>query len=900
MLPSVTIEWTRLQQARELQVPWRKWGPYLSERQWGTVREDTSLGDAWQGFTHDQARSRAYHWGEDGIAGICDEQMRLCFALAFWNGHDPIMKERLFGLANGEGNHGEDVKEYYYYLDNLPTHAYMRMLYKYPQAAYPYAELVHRNRERSRLDLEYELLDTGVFDEDRYFDIFVEYAKESPEDILIRITVENRGPENAPLHVLPHLWFRNTWWRNPTAPRPLLERASIHEMPVVTAKHADLGTRYLWCEGARDLLFTDNETNTEHLVGQPNGSAFVKDGINDYLVQGKLDAVDLAGHGTKCAAHYDLLVPAKGKVAVRLYFGPSASADHWARFDSIMSARRREADEFYAALLPKGIAPDAALIVRQAFSGMLWSKQTYLYDATVWISERTPIAQRGARTIRNREWFHMLASDVISMPDKWEYPWFAAWDLAFQAVALAFVDPDFAASQIELLLRERYTHANGQLPAYEWNFGDVNPPVHAWATLFIYRLQRVARGEQALRLLRRSFHKLLLNFTWWVNRKDQNGRNVFEGGFLGLDNIGVFDRSAPLPAGGYLEQADGNGWMALFAQNMLEMAIELALHDADYEELAIKFYEHFVWIAAAMDRVGDHNDEMWDEADGFFYDVLRFPVGTGARLKVRSLVGLIPLCANTVYPEEVLRKLPRFVERVRWFNRERRDLFHNIHQPDNAGLNGRRLLSVLDERKLRLVLRRMLDSSEFLSDYGIRSLSAYHRDHPYVFRNGTDEYQVAYRPAESDSGMFGGNSNWRGPIWFPTNMLLIRALLQLYSFYGDQFRVECPTGSGQFMTLFEVAKDIGRRLTNIFLRDPEGHRALNGGVRRLQEDPHWRDLIPFYEYFHGDNGAGIGASHQTGWTGLVAPLLIMQCELTPEDGRRDFGLIFQRLASRCG
>ncbi|HEU4624497.1 MAG TPA: hypothetical protein VFS52_07040 [Steroidobacteraceae bacterium] len=895
----MTVEWTRLQQTRELQVPWRKWGPYLSERQWGTVREDMSLANAWEGFTHEQARSRAYHWGEDGIAGICDEQMRLCFALAFWNGRDPILKERMFGLANGEGNHGEDVKEYYYYLDNLPTHAYMRMLYKYPQAAYPYAELVHRNRERSRLDVEYELLDTGIFDEDRYFDIFIEYAKASPEDILIRVTVENRGSEDAPLHLLPHLWFRNTWWRNPQGPRPTLERVRAHEMPLVAARHAELGTRYLWCEGAKDVYFTDNETNTEHLIGQPNGSAFVKDGINDYLVQGKQHAIDPDGHGTKCAAHYDLLVPAKGKVAVRLYFGPSASADHWTRFDTVMSARRRDTDEFYAAVLPKSLAPDAALIARQAFSSLLWSKQTYVYDASAWISERAPIARRGARAIRNRNWFHMVASDVIAIPDKWEYPWFVAWELAFQAVALAFVDPDFAANQIELLLRERYTHANGQIPAYEWNFGDVNPPVHAWATLFIYRLLRVRQGEQALKMLRRCFHKLLLNFTWWVNRKDANGRSVFEGGFIGVDNIGVFDRSAPLPAGGYLEEADGAGWMAFFSQNMLDMAIELALHDPDYEELAIKFYEHFVWLAAAMDRVGEHNDEMWDEADGFYYDVLRFPIGAGARLKVRSLVGLMPLCANTVYPDEVLRKLPRFVERVSWFNRERRDLFHNIHQSETSGLHGRRLLSVLDERKLRLVLRRMLDPGEFLSDYGIRSLSAFHRNHPYVFRNGPDEYQVAYRAAESDLGMFGGNANWRGPIWFPINMLLIRALLQLYSFYGDPFRVECPTGSGQFMTLFEVAKEIARRLESIFVRDAEGRRAVNGAVRRLQDDPHWRDLIPFYEYFHGDDGTGIGASHYTGWTALVAPLLILQSDLSAEDARRDLGCLFQRLATRC-
>ncbi len=899
--PRMSAERDRLRQARDLGVPWRKWGPYLSDRQWGTVREDQSpTGDAWLGFTHEEARSRAYRWGEDGIAGICDEEMRLCFALAFWNGRDAVLKERFFGLANGEGNHGEDVKEYYFYLDNVPSHAYMRMLYKYPQAAFPYADLVHANRERGRLDLEYELLDTGIFDGDRYFDVFVEYAKESPEEILIRITLDNRGPEPARLQVLPHLWFRNTWWRTPHAARPKLEALRSHpaDALVVAASHLDLGARYLMCEHAKELLFTDNETNTDRLLGEPNASAFVKDGINEYIVHGDPFAVDQRGQGTKAAAHYDLTIPARSRRVIRLRLG-AATDSSFEGFDTTFNTRKREADDFYGSLTPAGASADVALVIRQAFAGLLWGKQTYHYDVRAWLTESNGRRPGNGGTIRNRDWFHLVASDVISMPDKWEYPWFAAWDLAFHTIALAFVDPDFASDQLDLLLRERYAHPNGQIPAYEWNFGDVNPPVHAWAALFVYRLQRVSQGERALKTLQRSFHKLLLNFTWWVNRKDRTGRNVFEGGFLGLDNIGVFDRSAPLPAGGYLEEADGTGWMALFSQNMLEMALELAIHDPVYEELAIKFYEHFVWIAAAMDRVGDHSDEMWDEEDGFVYDVLRFPGGNGARLKVRSMVGLIPLCANTVYPEEVFKKLPRFVERVRWYHRERRDLFQNISQPDRRGVGGRRLLSVLDERKLRLVLQRLLDPEEFFGDYGIRSLSRHHRDHPYVFRAGVDQYEVAYRPAESDSGMFGGNSNWRGPVWFPVNVLLIRALLQLYGFYGDTFRIECPTGSGKFMTLFEVSNEITRRLAAIFLRDAAGRRPVYGGTQRFQEDPHWRDLILFYEYFHGDNGAGLGASHQTGWTALIAPLLILHGTLSADDVLSDLSCIFQDLARRA-
>jgi hypothetical protein len=870
------------------------------------VREDyTSGGDAWFGFTHDQARSRAYRWGEDGIGGLCDEHMRLCFALAFWNGRDPILKERLFGLANGEGNHGEDVKEYYFYLDNLPTHSYMSLLYKYPQAEFPYRDLVHVNRQRTRQEFEYELIDTGIFDDERYFDIRVEYAKRTAEDILIRVTAHNRGPETARLHVLPHLWFRNTWWRDPGAHRPSLRAWQGPGAWTVVARHSELGIRALRCHQAAGVLFTDNETNTQRLYGQPNAEPFVKDGINEYIVRGARHAADSEGPGTKCAARYVLEIPRGGSLAVRLRLFPDADGGRGsgpdletAEFDALVESRRREADEFYAALTPGRCDPEQQLIVRQAFAGLLWNKQSYLYDVGAWLGEH---ASGGGEkgSCRNSSWFHLCAADVISMPDKWEYPWFASWDLAFHTIALAFVDPDYADRQLALLLRGRYAHPNGQIPAYEWNFGDVNPPVHAWAALFMYRLQSQLEGVDALSGLKRSFHALLLNFTWWVNRKDRTGRNVFEGGFLGLDNIAIFDRSAAAPGGGYVEESDGTGWMTLFTQNMLEMALELALHDPVYEELAIKFYEHFVWIASAMDKVGG-NDGMWDEADGFFYDVLRFPSGAGMRLKVRSVVGLVPLCAVSVYSGEVARKLPRFAERALWFNRERPGLLAHINHPERAGICGRHMLSVLDERKLRRVLAHVLDPAEFLSDFGIRSLSKAHYDNPYVLRLGGDEYSVAYRPAESDSGLFGGNSNWRGPVWFPVNILLLRALLELYSYYGDDFRVECPTGSGNQLTLFEVCQFLARRLIAIFTPGADGRRPVFGGVTRFAEDPNWRDLVLFYEYFHGENGAGIGASHQTGWTALVAPLVLLLADLDAAEARTDLGAVFRKLAQRLG
>ncbi|MGI6417201.1 MAG: MGH1-like glycoside hydrolase domain-containing protein [Thermoguttaceae bacterium] len=890
----MNAEQMRLEETREQVIPWRKWGPYLSERQWGTVREDYSEGgDAWNYFTHDQARSRAYRWGEDGLAGISDDKQRLCFALALWNGKDPILKERLFGLTNSESNHGEDVKEYYFYLDSTPTHSYMKYLYKYPQSAFPYANLVETSRRRGRNEFEYELIDTGAFNENRYFDVFVEYAKEAPEDILVQITVHNRGPEAAELDVLPTLWFRNQWSWHASAERPaLFQTDGTPGRSVVKAVDPLLGQRYLYCEGGAPLLFTENETNTQRIFGVANRSPYVKDSINDYVVGGQAAAVNPEKKGTKVAAHYRLSVAAGECRTIRLRLSdvaPDALAQTngkeplGSHFDEVLEARRREADEFYAALTPPSLSADQANVMRQALAGMLWSKQFYHYDLDKWLEERgsDPFKATRKAAPRNDHWHHMYNGDVISMPDKWEYPWYAAWDLAFHVLALTLVDPDFGKKQLKLMLKERYMHPNGQIPAYEWNFGDVNPPVHAWSTIFTYRLEKALRGEGDTEWLKSSFQKLLLNFTWWVNRKDRSGRNVFEGGFLGLDNIGVFDRSAPLPTGGYLEQADGTAWMALFCQNMLEIAAELAMTDADYGEMALKFSEHFLWIASAMMHLGQDTG-MWDEEDGFFYDVLRLPSGQAQRLKVRSMVGLLPLCAATVYDGSVMAKYPELAERFQAFLDARPEIFAAIHDPRKTGVAGRRLASILDESKLRRVLAKMLDENEFLSPYGLRSLSRFHAEHPYCIHVGGQEYRVAYLPAESDTGMFGGNSNWRGPIWMPVNVLIIRALIQYYAYYGDQFKVECPTGSGRQMTLYQVAEEISRRLANIFLKDENGRRPVYGGAGKFQDDPNWRDCLLFYEYFHGDNGAGLGASHQTGWTGVVARTLHLFATMTPE------------------
>jgi hypothetical protein len=884
----------RLKEAHNEKIPWRKWGPYLSERQWGTVREDYSEGgDAWNFFTYDQARSRAYRWGEDGIAGISDDKQHLCFALALWNGKDSILKERLFGLTNSEGNHGEDVKEYYFYLDSTPTHSYMKYLYKYPQAAYPYADLVEMNRRRSREEMEYELLDTGVFEGDRYFDVFVEYAKAGPEDIFVRITATNRGPDAAELHLLPTLWFRNDWsaWiaesnRAPSKPN-IKQIKALAGASAVAAAHPLLGEFVLSCEGDVPLLFTENETNHERLFGQKNESPYVKDGINDCVVQGNQRAVNPGKQGTKVAAHYRATVGAGQTQVIRLRLSKS-SADEKGRafgkqFDEVFAERLREADEFYKSVTPPSVSKDAANVMRQAIAGMLWSKQFFFFDGDNWLDEHNsnPL-HTGYRNARNSEWYHMLNEDIISMPDKWEYPWYAAWDLAFHTLPISIVDPDFAKEQMELMLRGRYLHPSGQMPAYEWNFSDVNPPVHAWATLFLHRTEQALRGEVDVDFLKSAFNKLLLNFTWWVNRKDRFGKNVFEGGFLGLDNIGVFDRSAQLPTGGHLEQADGTAWMALFSQNMLELAVELAVHDPVYQDMVFKFIEHFYYIAAAMNKPGP--DGMWDEEDGFYYDLLRLPDGSATRLKVRSMVGLLPLCATTVMEkwqrEHVPRAMAGFLERLCRIP----ELMEAIHPtgPGHFGVAERGMIALLNPERLRRILTKMLDENEFLGPYGIRSLSKFHEQHPYVFHVQGQEYRVGYLPAESNTGMFGGNSNWRGPIWMPVNALIIRALLNFYLYYGDNFKIECPTGSGKMMNLFEVSKEIADRLTRIFLRDELNRRPVHGGTDKFQTDPHWRDHILFYEYFHGDNGAGLGANHQTGWTGVVAKLIQLFGLLDPK------------------
>jgi len=888
MTMNSTAEGMRLDAARNEKAAWRKWGPYLSERQWGTVREDYSdNGDAWNYFSHEQSRSRAYRWGEDGLAGISDDKQQLCFALALWNGKDPILKERLFGLTNSEGNHGEDVKEYYFYIDSTPTHSFMKYLYKYPQPAFPYNDLVSGNRQRNREDLEYELLDTGVFKDDRYFDVFVEYAKETPEDILITITVWNRGPEAASLHVVPTLWFRDTWsWSQGTTRPELRQGPAIKGARVIEASHPQLDKRFLYCEGEPELLFTENETNTARLFGTPNRTPYVKDGINNYVVNGNTSAVNPTLTGTKAAAHYQATVGAGQSNVFRLRLTntapaalknvyASANGDPFGKhFDDVLRARLHEADDFYASITPPSITKDEAQVMRQALAGMLWSKQYYYFDGDKWLGEHNadPFSA-WSRDVRNKRWFHMVNDNVISMPDKWEYPWYAAWDLAFHTIALGLVDLDFAKQQLTLMLDSLYLHPSGQIPAYEWNFSDVNPPVHAWATLFLYNSEKMQRGQGDIEFLKNAFNKLLLNFTWWLNRKDRFGNNVFEGGFLGLDNIGVFDRSSPLPTGGTLEQADGTAWMALFSQNMAEIAFELAAHDSAFAPFVIKFVEHFAWIAAAINRPGQEG--LWDEEDGFYYDLLRLPNGTSTRLKVRSMVGLLPLCAITVVEkyqrENSLVALERFRDRVASMP----EVAASIHPtgPGHFGVEERGIVALVNPDKLRRILARMLDENEFLSPYGIRALSRYHAEHPYVFNVDGTEYRVDYLPAESNTGMFGGNSNWRGPIWMPVNGLIIRALLQFYLYYGDNFKVECPTRSGKMMNLFEVAREISRRLESIFLRDKQGHRPVYGGAEKFQADPYWRDYILFYEYFQGDNGAGLGASHQTGWTGTIARLI---------------------------
>ncbi|MGF1535640.1 MAG: glucosidase [Elainellaceae cyanobacterium] len=899
----MTPEHQRLDESRQRLVHWKHWGPYLSERQWGTVREDYSPhGSAWDYFPHDQARSRAYRWGEDGILGISDTHQQLCFAIALWNGEDPILKERLYGLTGPQGNHGEDVKEYYFYLDSTPTHSYMKGLYKYPQREFPYDDLLAENQRRGREGMEYELLDTGVFDENRYYDVLVEYAKDTVEDISIRITVTNRGPETHTLHLLPTLWFRNVWsWGHDTEKPRLKVASQCDRFTTLEATHYDVGTRWLHCDGTPPLLFTENETNFQRLFDTENGSPYVKDGINDYIVDANEKAINHNNLGTKVSPYYKLTLDAGAShtIYLRLTDREDLAEPLGDAVRDIFAARQAEADSFYRTITPDSVRGELENIQRQAFAGLMWTKQCYLYVIEDWLDgdpampEPPDLRDKG----RNSEWVHLHADDIISMPDKWEYPWFAAWDLAFHCLPIALIDPEFAKEQLDIMTREWYMHPNGQLPAYEWAFGDVNPPVHAWATWRVYKIAQKAAKEgvggasaekQNRQFLERVFQKLLLNFTWWVNRKDAQGNNVFEGGFLGLDNIGVFDRSAPLPTGGFIEQADGTSWMGMFCLNMLTIALELALENPVYEDMATKFFEHFLYIADAMNHVGGEGSQLWDEEDGFYYDVLNLPNGGKVPLKIRSMVGLIPLFAIAILEPETLEKLPNFKERLEWFIEHRPGLKVNVACMESKGQKARRLLALtylsphkyVESDRFRRVLSKMLDEDEFFGDYGIRSLSRYHAQHPYEFNVNGTTHRVAYEPAESSSGLFGGNSNWRGPVWFPVNYLLIESLQKFHFYAGDDYKVECPVGSGNWLTLWEVATEMSRRLIKIFTPDESGRRPTYGGIEALQFDPHWKDLVLFHEYFHGDNGAGIGAGHQTGWTALVAKLIQQYCEYT--------------------
>jgi hypothetical protein len=871
----MTIEQTRLHQDRNRTHQWKRWGPYLSERQWGTVREDYSPnGDSWDSFPHEHARSRAFRWGEDGLLGFCDRQCRLCFGLALWNGQDSILKERLFGLTGPEGNHGEDVKECYYYLDSTPTHSYAKALYKYPQAAFPYEHLVRENRNRGVHAPEFELEDTGIFDEGRYFDVFVEYAKAAPEDICIRVTVANRGPDNATLHLLPNLWFRNTWsWGSEVAPRPQLKLSGNNQ---VLASHSTLGEFVFAWEGDATPLFTENESNAQLLWDTANVTPFVKDAFHEAVVHDRTEAVNPENFGTKCAPHFVLSLAAGEQRVVQLrlvlakaapekLFGPT--------FDEVFRLRLIDAEEFHSSLNKVPLSPDAAAVSRQARAGLLWSKQYYHYVISEWLKgdpgQPSPPAER--QLGRNSSWTHFHANDLLSMPDKWEYPWFAAWDLAFHMIPMAELDPDFAKQQLSLLLREWYMHPNGQLAAYEFGFHDVNPPVHAWAAWRVYKMT-AARGERDRAFLESVFQKLLLNFTWWVNRKDSDGNNLFQGGFLGLDNIGVFDRSQGLPTGGHLLQSDGTAWMAFYSLTMLSMALELAKENSVYEDLASKFFEHYVSIAEAINSFGGNG--LWEEADGFYYDKLSLD-GRNIPLTTRSLVGLLPLIAVEVLEEEQIQKLPGFRKRMQWFMEHREELSQNMTLCRLCGHHEHRLLAIPSRERLERILRRMLDESEFLSPHGLRSLSRAHGEHPFVFREGSVEYRVDYVPGESNSYLFGGNSNWRGPVWFPINYLIIEALERYAHFHGPELTVEYPTGSGVMMTLDMVAAELSRRHGSLFLADADGNRPCHGGASRYANDPHWKELILFHEYFHGETGRGCGASHQTGWTTLVVRCLQM-------------------------
>ncbi len=882
---SMNTEEKRLYESNSRTKHWKRWGPYLSERAWGTVREDYSEdGSAWDYFPHDHARSRAYRWNEDGIAGISNRQQNVCFSVALWNERDPILKERLFGLTGSEGNHGEDVKELYYYLDSTPTHSYMKYLYKYPQGEFPYGQLIDTNRNKSKLEGEFELMDTGIFDDDKYFDVFVEYAKADVDDILIKVTVANRGNDDAPLNVLPTVWLRNDWaWKGRKATGEL--RAI--DSNVIGIECDSLAAKSLFFDGSPELLFTDNETNNERLFGTANPSPFVKDGINDYVVNGKIEAVNPDKTGTKASANYKIVIPARSEVTLRMRLtdqqferraakSGKRTSNPFGDFDAIFEKRISEADEFFNDIAPAGLSEDARSVQRQAFAGMLWSKQFYHYVVREWLEgdPAMPKPPDSRSEGRNTDWSHLHNSDIISMPDKWEYPWYAAWDLAFHCIPLAIVDPEFAKEQLTLMLREWYMHPNGQIPAYEWAYGDVNPPVHAWAALRVYQIEKKNRdGIGDRKFLARIFQKLMLNFTWWVNRKDAEGMNVFEGGFLGLDNIGVFDRSRPLPTGGRIAQSDGTSWMAMYCLNMLAIALELAAEDDTYEDVASKFWEHFIFIANAMNNLGKDGISLWDEEDGFYYDVLHLHGQGSEPMRVRSMVGLIPLFAVGSIEPEVLDRLPAFKRRLNWFIENRPDLTENVSCMRTPGMGERRLLAVAYRERLEKVLKVMLDESEFLSPFGIRAVSRYHKDNPYILKVNGDEHRVDYEPGESTNGLFGGNSNWRGPIWFPVNYLLIESLQKFHHYYGDDFTIECPTGSGHMMNLWEVSQELSRRLSHIFLRNDDGTRPVYGENTKMQNDPHFRDHVLFYEYFHGDNGSGVGASHQTGWTGLVAKLL---------------------------
>ncbi|MEC4804840.1 MAG: glucosidase [Jaaginema sp. PMC 1080.18] len=879
-----TAEVRRLTENRDRTAYWRRWGTYLSERQWGTVREDYSEdGQAWEYFSYQDALYRAYRWGEDGICGWCDNHQRLCFAAAFWNEKDPILKERLFGLTGKQGNHGEDVKEYYYYLDNLPSHAYAKALYRYSQKAYPYEELVRENQRRDRQQSEYEIHETGIFDQRTYFDIYIEYAKKTDEDILIQYSITNRAETAATLHVLPTLWFRNDWSWDKETPKPQLQKVNTG---LITAEHPSLGQRWLYFENANELLFTENETNCQHLYGTKNQSPYTKDGLNAYVVNGAKNAVNPEMIGTKFAPHYILeLQPGETQtVRLRLCDNSNLQDPFGEEFEQIYTQRRQESEAFYQTINPFEIRDDWDNIQRQAFAGLLWNKQHYLYIIERWLKgdPTQPEPPKGHQNGRNQNWSHIFCEDVLSMADSWEYPWFAVWDLAFHTIPLSLIDPDYAKQQLDLFTREWYMNPNGQLPAYEWNFNDVNPPVHAWAVWRVYKIEKKMYGRCDRQFLERVFQKLLLTFTWWVNRKDPQGNNVFRGGFLGLDNIGIFDRSEEPPTGGYIEQSDGTSWMVMFCLNMLSIALELAQENPVYEDIASKFFEHFLYIVNTMNHFGTEGTQLWDEEDGFYYDVLHLPDGQNVRLKIRSIVGLIPLFAVAVIDSETLEKLPNFEKRVQWFLENRPDLSRNIACMESCGIKSRRLLAIPDRERLEKILARMLDEAEFFSPYGIRSLSRHHQEHPYTYKTDGETYCVQYEPAESSSPMFGGNSNWRGPVWFPINFLIIEALQEYYYYWGDQCQIECPTGSGHFVNLWEVACELEHRLIAIFSPNKSGQRPVNGEAQPFKQYSDWQDQILFYEYFHGDNGSGLGACHQTGWTGLVAKL-ILQCSEYPRD-----------------